>query len=163
MLAGYGYASRWVCQLLGGIFQKSPKSHHNVEKLHCGRPPTVKEVPPELIKTQNTIGLYCLTCSCTIMWRSGTVPQDWQTAMVVCLFKEDCRLCSNYRGGLSLLSLPDKVYAEVLERKLQLTEPQNQHKICSSYETLDQLYTLTRIHEGAWEYAQLIHMCLMGW
>ncbi|KAI3360198.1 hypothetical protein L3Q82_014517, partial [Scortum barcoo] len=42
-----------------------------------------------------------------------------QTGVVVPLFKKgDRRVCSNYRG-ITLLSLPGKVYARVLERRIQ--------------------------------------------
>ncbi|TWW65163.1 hypothetical protein D4764_21G0000630 [Takifugu flavidus] len=63
---------------------------------------------------------------------SGAVPLDWQTGVVVPLFKKgDRRVCSNFRG-ITLLSLP-----------------------------VDQLYTLSRVFEGAWEFAQLVHMCFV--
>ncbi|KAI3352347.1 hypothetical protein L3Q82_005319 [Scortum barcoo] len=44
---------------------------------------------------------------------------EWQTGVVVPLFKKgDRRVCSNYRG-ITLLSLPGKVYARVLERRIR--------------------------------------------
>ncbi|XP_065326048.1 NACHT, LRR and PYD domains-containing protein 1a allele 5-like [Pelmatolapia mariae] len=49
--------------------------------------------------------------------RSGAVPLDWQTGVVVPIFKKgDRRVFSNY-SGITLLSLPGKVYARVLERR----------------------------------------------
>ena len=56
--------------------------------------------------------------------QSGTVPLDWQTGVVVPLFKKgDQRVCSNYRG-ITLLSLPGKVYSRVLERRIRpIVEP----------------------------------------
>ncbi|TWW74689.1 hypothetical protein D4764_14G0006920 [Takifugu flavidus] len=53
--------------------------------------------------------------------------------------KGDRRVCSNYRGT-TLLSLPGKVYSGVLERRL---------------------YTLSRVFEGAWEFAQPVNMCFV--
>ncbi|KAI3364865.1 hypothetical protein L3Q82_001049 [Scortum barcoo] len=59
-------------------------------------------------KSLDVVGLSWLTCLCIIAWRSGTVPLEWQTGVVVPLFKGgDRRVCSNYRG-ITLLSLPGK-------------------------------------------------------
>ncbi|KAK3505944.1 hypothetical protein QTP70_018870, partial [Hemibagrus guttatus] len=98
-------------------------------------------------------------------WRSGTVPLDWATGVVVPLFKKgDRRVCSNYRG-ITLLSLPGKVYSRVLERRVRpLVEPRIQEEQCGfrpSRGTLDQLYTLHRVLEGSWEFSQPVHMCFV--
>ena len=81
------------------------------------------------------------------------------------LFKKgDRRVCSNYRG-ITLLSLPGKVYARVLERRIRpIVEPRIQEEQCGfrpGRGTLDQLYTLHRVLEGSWEFAQPIHMCFV--
>ena len=75
--------------------------------------------------------------------------------MVVPLFKKgDQRVCANYRG-ITLLSLPGKVYSKVLERRVRpIVEPQIEQEqcgICPGRVTTDQLFTLARILEGAWE------------
>ncbi|KAK3522749.1 hypothetical protein QTP86_032027, partial [Hemibagrus guttatus] len=78
--------------------------------------------------------------------------------------KGDRRVCSNYRG-ITLLSLPGKVYSRVLERRVRpLVEPRIQEEQCGfrpSRGTLDQLYTLHRVLEGSWEFAQPVHMCFV--
>ncbi|KAK3530227.1 hypothetical protein QTP86_020143, partial [Hemibagrus guttatus] len=81
------------------------------------------------------------------------------------LFKKgDRRVCSYYRG-ITLLSLPGKVYSRVLERRVRpLVEPRIQEEQCGfrpSRGTLDQLYTLHRVLEGSWEFAQPVHMCFV--
>ncbi|KAK3564781.1 hypothetical protein QTP86_026411, partial [Hemibagrus guttatus] len=93
------------------------------------------------------------------------VPLDWATGVVVPLFKKgDRRVCSNYRG-ITLLSLPGKVYSRILERRVRpLVEPRIQEEQCGfrpSRGTLDQLYTLHRVLEGSWEFAQPVHMCFV--
>ncbi|KAK7884420.1 hypothetical protein WMY93_027543 [Mugilogobius chulae] len=85
--------------------------------------------------------------------------------MMVPLFKKgDRRVCSNYRG-ITLLSLPGKVYSRVLERRLRpIVEPRMQEEQCGfrpGRGTLDQLYTLHRVLEGSWEFAQPVHMCFV--
>ncbi|KAK0156417.1 Craniofacial development protein 2 [Merluccius polli] len=96
--------------------------------------------------------------------RKLLVPLDWQTAVVVPLFKKGDRRVSNYRG-ITLLSLPGKVYSGVLERRVRrIVEPRIQEEQCGFHPgrgTVDQLYTFCRILEGAWEFAQPVHMCFV--
>uniref|UniRef100_A0A7N8Y8H8 Reverse transcriptase domain-containing protein n=1 Tax=Mastacembelus armatus TaxID=205130 RepID=A0A7N8Y8H8_9TELE len=95
----------------------------------------------------------------------GDSTPGWQTRVVVPLFKKgDRRVCSNYRG-ITLLSFPGKVYARVLERRIRpVVEPRIQEEqcgFCPGRGTLDQLYTLSRVLEGSWEFSQPVHMCFV--
>ncbi|KAI3353571.1 hypothetical protein L3Q82_020093, partial [Scortum barcoo] len=63
-------------------------------------------------------------------------------------------------------SLPGKVYARVLERRIRpIVDPRIQEEQCGFHPgrgTLDQLYTsLRRVLEGLWEFAQPVHMCFV--
>uniref|UniRef100_A0A671XIN0 Reverse transcriptase domain-containing protein n=1 Tax=Sparus aurata TaxID=8175 RepID=A0A671XIN0_SPAAU len=136
-----------------------------VRKLLGGKAPGVDEIRPEYLKSLDVVGLSWLTRLCSVAWQSGTVPLDWQTGVVVPLFKKgDRRVCSNYRG-ITLLSLPGKVYSRVLERRIRpIVEPRIQEEQCGfrpGRGTLDQLYTLRRVLEGSWEFAQPVHMCFV--
>ncbi|TWW71616.1 hypothetical protein D4764_16G0001130 [Takifugu flavidus] len=136
-----------------------------VKKLLGGKAPGVDEIRPESLKALDVVGLSWLTRLCNIAWTSGAVPLDWQTGVVVPLFKKgDRRVCSNYRG-ITLLSLPGKVYSGVLERRVRrIVEPRIQEEQCGFRPrrgTVDQLYTLSRVFEGAWEFAQPVHMCFV--
>ncbi|TWW56221.1 hypothetical protein D4764_08G0002080 [Takifugu flavidus] len=134
-----------------------------VKKLLGGKALRVDEICPEFLKALYVIGLSWLTRPCNIAWTSGSVPLDWQTRVVVPLFKKGgWRVCSNYRG-IIFLSLPGKVYSGVLERRVpRIVEPRIQEEQCGFHPgcgTVDQLYTLSRVFEGAWEFAQAVHMC----
>ncbi|KAI3373545.1 hypothetical protein L3Q82_022136 [Scortum barcoo] len=138
-----------------------------VRKLRSGKAPGVDEIRPEYLKSLDVVGLSWLTRLCSIAWRLGTVPLVWQTGVVVPLFKKgDRRVCSNYRG-ITLLSLPGKVYARVLERRIRpivestLGFRRNNAVFVPGRGTLDQLYTLHRVLEGLWEFAQPVHMCFV--
>ncbi|KAI3371579.1 hypothetical protein L3Q82_024147 [Scortum barcoo] len=102
-----------------------------VRKLLGGKAPGVDEIRPEYLKSLDVVGLSWLTRLCSIAWRLGTVPLEWQTGVVVPLFKKgDRRVCSNYRG-ITLLSLPGKVYARVLERRIRpIVDPRIQEEQC---------------------------------
>ncbi|TKS64956.1 LINE-1 reverse transcriptase -like protein [Collichthys lucidus] len=73
-------------------------------------------------------------------------------------------MCSNYRG-ITLLSLPGKVFSGVLERRVRkIVEPRIQEEQCGfrpGRGTVDQLYTLSAVLEGAWEFAQPVYMCFV--
>ncbi|KAI3355762.1 hypothetical protein L3Q82_004334 [Scortum barcoo] len=123
-----------------------------VRKLLGGKAPGVDEIRPEYLKSLDVVGLSWLTRLCNIAWRLGTVPLEWQTGVVVPLFKKgDRRVCSNYRG-ITLLSLPGKVYARVLERRIRpIVDPWIQEEQCGfrpGRGTVDQLYTLHRVLGG---------------
>ncbi|KAI3363117.1 hypothetical protein L3Q82_011764 [Scortum barcoo] len=127
----------------------------------------VDEIRPEYLKSLDVVGLSWLTRLCNIAWRLGTVPLVWQTGVVVPLFKKgDRRVCSNYRG-ITLLSLPGKVYARVLERRIRpIVEPSDSGGTMRfsswSWNTGPALlYTLHRVLEGLWEFAQPVHMCFV--
>ncbi|KAI3375914.1 hypothetical protein L3Q82_003771 [Scortum barcoo] len=92
-----------------------------VHKLRSGKAPGVDEIRPEYLKSLDVVGLSWLTRLCNIAWRLGTVPLVWQTGVVVPLFKKGDRECSSVfqLQGITLLSLPGKVYARVLERRIR--------------------------------------------
>ncbi|KAK3521248.1 hypothetical protein QTP70_001543 [Hemibagrus guttatus] len=133
-----------------------------VQQLLGGKAPGVAEICPEYLKSLDVVGQSWLTRLCNIAWRSGTVPLDWATGVVVPLFKKrDRRVCSNYRG-ITLLSLPGKVYSRVLERRVKpRIQEEQQCSFRHSCGTLDQLYTLHRVLKGSWEFAQSVHMCFV--
>jgi len=52
---------------------------------------------------------------CQDAWKFGKTPKEWHTGMIIPIFKKgDQKQYTNYRG-ISLLSLPGKVYAKCLE------------------------------------------------
>ncbi|TWW81090.1 hypothetical protein D4764_01G0009050 [Takifugu flavidus] len=59
----------------------------------------------------------------------------------------------------------DVVYSGVLERRVcRIVEPRIQEEKCGfrpGRGTVDQLYTLSRVFQGAWEFAQPVHMCFV--
>lgn len=100
------------------------------------------------------------------MWTSGTVPQEWQTQVVVPSLRRGAkRVCSNYQE-VTLLSLPGKVYCRVLEKRVWLiVEPQIEEDQCGFHpgrQTVDIVFILFKVLEGAWECDQPVHMGFYG-
>ncbi|TWW60997.1 hypothetical protein D4764_05G0010870 [Takifugu flavidus] len=82
----------------------APSIAEVVKKLRGGKAPGVDEIRLEFLKALDVVGLSWLTRLCNITCTSGAL--DWQTRVVVPLFKKGGqRVCSNY-SGITLLSLP---------------------------------------------------------
>ncbi|TWW56347.1 hypothetical protein D4764_08G0003340 [Takifugu flavidus] len=62
-----------------------------VKKFLGGEALGVAEIRPEILKALDVVGLSWLTRLCNIAWSSGAVPLDWQTGVVVPLFKKGDR------------------------------------------------------------------------
>ena len=104
-----------------------------VKQLYSGKAPEVDEIRPEMLKALGVMGLSWLTHLMKIAWKSGAVPKEWQTRVVVPLFKKgDQRVCANY-WGITLRCLPGKVYSKVLESQNQC---QNQKRRQRSFQTI---------------------------
>ena len=60
-----------------------------------------------------------------IVWEKGKAPEYWQKAVIVAIHKKGSKkLCKNYRG-ISLLSIPGKIFAKILDARIrQVTEGQ---------------------------------------
>lgn len=54
-----------------------------------------------------------------VIWKSGRIPEEWKTSVIVPLFKKgDQEKMENYRG-ISLLCTAYKIYAELLRQRLE--------------------------------------------
>ena len=72
-----------------------------------------------MVKNSGHDGLKMLHMLISNVWHTGVVPEDWRRALIVPLLKKgDPTNIDNYRG-ISLLSLPGKVFAIVLKHKIQ--------------------------------------------
>ena len=69
----------------------------------------------------NDIGILWLTSVIKQVWQTGVIPPDWKNGIILPIYKgegspkEDCK---NYKG-ISLLSIPGKVFATVLLNKVR--------------------------------------------
>jgi hypothetical protein len=85
----------------------------------------------------------------TVVWRSGHAPVAWKRALVIPLHKkgEHC-VPGNYRG-ISLLSIPGKVYATILLHRVSATvEPQLHEAQCGfrpGRGTVDAMFVLRTV------------------
>ena len=90
---------------------------------------------------------------------------DWRDAIIIPLLKKgDTRDCDNYRG-LSLLSVPGKVYAHILLK--QVAEKMNdgvldeQSGFRPAHSTSDHLFSLNQLFSNAVEFREPLHVCFI--
>ena len=136
-----------------------------IHRLKSGKAAGVDEIRPEMLKALGGKGFVWLTRVFQAAWDSGEAPSDWQTGVVIPLFKKgDKAVCDNYRG-ITLLSLLGKVYAKVLESRVRtIVEPILSDEQCGfrpGRSTIDQVFTLQQVGEKAWEYAKPVYACFV--
>ena len=95
----------------------------------------------------------------------GKAPKHWQTGVIIPTFKKgDRKRCTNYKG-ISLLSLPGKVYAKCLERKCrEIVESKledGHDGFRSGRSTTDQIFTLKQIFDKSLENGKDFHALLI--
>ena len=94
-----------------------------ISKLKNGKSPGICGISAEMLKSGRMVVVKWLHRIMCLAWENGQVPEDWQRAVIVPVHKKGRKLkCENYRG-ISLLSIPSKVYARILdERTRDVTE-----------------------------------------
>ena len=119
-----------------------------------------------MLKALTGEGFFWLTKVHQVAWNFGKTPRDWQTHGIIPIFKKgDRKQCTyNYRG-ISLLSLPGKLYTKYHERKCrEIVESKledGQYGFCPGRITTDQIFTLKQIFEESWEYGKNLFACFV--
>ncbi|GAB0086845.1 Reverse transcriptase domain [Sergentomyia squamirostris] len=152
----------------GGRDESSPSFEEVLQvisSLKSGKAAAIDEIRSEMLKHLGVEGTMWLTRVIRVAWLSGRVPEDWQVGVIVPIFKKGNRKdCANYRG-ISLLSLPGKVFAKVLETRCRaVVEPHLGDQQCGfrpGRSTTDQLFALKMILEKSWEYAIPVYCCFI--
>ncbi|MEL7520935.1 MAG: reverse transcriptase family protein, partial [Cyanobacteria bacterium J06553_1] len=123
-----------------------------VKKLKKGKAPGVDGITSEMLCFGGDSVLEWLTRVCRVCMTEGVVPKDWQKAIIVPLYKGkgDRGECKNYRG-ISLLSIPGKVYGRILiERVRGMTEGMLGEEQCGfrmGRGCVDQVFSLKQLSE----------------
>ena len=123
-----------------------------VKKLKKGKSPGIDGITSEMLKYGGESIIEWLTRVCMVCLVKGEVPLDWRRAIVVPFYKGkgDRKECKNYRG-ISLLSIPGKVYGRVLiDRVRYETENMVGEEQCgfrNGRGCIDQVYVLRQLAE----------------
>ncbi len=109
---------------VGIIYKQSDIGKEKVIKaigdLRSGKAPGVDGITSELFKYGGETVSDWIHVLCKLAYKEGRVPQDWSKAVIVPIYKGkvDKTECINYRG-ISLLSIPGKVYGKIIIRRMQ--------------------------------------------
>ena len=96
-----------------------------IARLKRGKAAGVCGIQGEMVKAGGDTVVRWLHLIFNMVWKTGKAPEDWQKAVIVAIHKKGSKkLCKNYRG-ISLLSIPGKVFAKILDARMrQVTEGQ---------------------------------------
>ena len=87
-----------------------------IEKLKVGKAPGIDNITPEMIKYMGDEGTKQLTKVMNDIIKKMELPAEWNTGIILPIFKKgDKRNCSNYRG-ITLSSIPGKILPKVIEK-----------------------------------------------
>ena len=113
-------------------------------------------IPPEAIKADMTTSVDILHTLFTKIWNEEDIPGDWKKGILIKLPKKgDLGNCNNYRG-ITLLSIPGKVFNRIILNKLKdIVDPKlrdNQAGFRKNRSCVDQITTLRLIVEQSLEW-----------
>ena len=136
-----------------------------IKGIKSGKAVGEDEIRPEMLKALTGEGILWLTRVCQVAWKLGKTPRDWQTGVIIPIFKKgDRKQCTNYRG-ISLLRLLGKVYAKCLEKKCrEIVESKLEDGECGfrpGRSIADQIFTLKQSFEKSWEYGKDLFACFV--
>lgn len=133
-----------------------------IKSLHNGKAPGPDNIPPEALKADIDTTVEMMHVLFGKVWDNEEIPSDWKESHIVKIPKKgDLSNCNNYRG-ISLLSIPGKVFNRViLERIRDATDPQlrdqqagfRRNRSCS-----DQIATLRIIVEQSLEWKSPLYI-----
>ena len=130
-----------------------------IARLKKGKAPGICNIPPELLKAAGLSGAEWLTDICARAWTTGHIPDDWRRGVILPFYKGKGSRhdCSNYRG-ITLLSVPGKVFAHVLlsrvRERLQSRRRVQQSGFTPHRSTIDRIITLQLVLQTRREYCR---------
>ena len=137
-----------------------PPTKEEIEKavnsLNLGKAAGPDHIPPEALKADTSLTTDILHGLFTKIWKEGDFPKDWKEGHLVKLPKKgDLSNCNNYRG-ITLLSIPGKVFNRIILERIKgavdekLREEQAGFR--KNRSTIDQIATLRIIIEQSIEW-----------
>ncbi len=90
-----------------------------IRKLKLGKAPGSDGITAEKLKYGGEIVVDWMMWICSLVWEQNKVPEDWRKAIILPLYKGKGKReeCNNYRG-ISLLSVPGKIYGRILNERM---------------------------------------------
>ena len=136
-----------------------------LKKIKIGKAAGIDGIYPEMIVHQGAEANKVLLKVCQIAYKTKMVPKDWNMSIIIPIHKSGSSMqCENYRG-ISLLSVPGKVYARIIESRLRnkvednLLEHQSGFRPGRSVQ--DHIFALRQVSESTYRYNKEFHACFV--
>ncbi|KAI8499222.1 hypothetical protein Bbelb_229860 [Branchiostoma belcheri] len=133
-----------------------PEIHEAIKNLKNNKSPGMDGITAEMLKAGRESVVKWMCQLCNNAWNRGEVPEDWRNGVVVCIPKKgNLAECDNWRG-VTLLSIPGKVYCHAILNRIrdavdeELREQQAGFRPKRS--CAEQIFTLRRIIEKCNEF-----------
>ena len=135
---------------------------HAVNNLKPGKSPGLDEIYSEYIKAGGEPLVNALHLLYNKIITSSIIPQSFKEALIVVLFKKDCRLeCKNYRP-ISLLSHIYKLFISIIANRvrndLYSSFPESQAAYQPGRGTIEQIIALEQLIEKSIEFNNPLHL-----
>ena len=135
------------------------------KKIKLGKAAGADEIFPEMVAYQDSKADKLLLKICQIAYKDKIIPNDWNISVIIPIHKSGpTTQCENYRG-ISLLSVPSKVYARIIEtrlrEKVENKIEQYQSGFRSGRSVQDHIYALRQLSEITYRYNKKAHICFI--
>jgi hypothetical protein len=90
-----------------------------IQETKAGKAPGVDNINPEMIKANANISAEILYLLFGKIWKEEKIPQEWEMGLLVKIPKKDDLFnCDNWHG-ITLLSIPSKVFTRVILNRIK--------------------------------------------
>ena len=129
---------------------------HAIKQMKTGKSPGIDNICIELLKTDVITAGNIFTGLFSDIWTANEIPRDWNTNLIVKIPKKgDLQNCDNWRG-ITLLSMPSKIFCRVLlnriEEAIDVNLRQEQAGFRRGKGCMDQIFSLRNIIEQSTEW-----------
>ena len=133
-----------------------------LKAMKSGKAAGIDSIEAEMLKADPDTATSVLVDLFKTIWESDTIPSDWSKGLIVKLPKKgNLQICDNWRG-ITLLSIPSKIFCRVL---LQRIEPAINNKLREEQAgfrkgrgCIDQIFALRNIIEQCIEWNVPLYM-----
>jgi hypothetical protein len=132
-----------------------------IKGLKPKKAPGIDNVTAEMIQAGGDSTVKVMHTLCNKILEEEIFPEDWEKAVIVPIHKKnDKRECSNYRG-ISLLSVPGKVFNKMIQQRLKQyvnnVVSEEQAGFRQGRGTIDQIFVIRQLAEKYTEHNKVLY------
>jgi hypothetical protein len=136
-----------------------------IRKMKMGRAAGHDGITPEQIKHMENYGKEPMHKLLNLVWKKKCVAEEWKIAVIIPIFKKgNNRKCHNHRG-ISLLSVPSKIYTRILDNRLTAqvedTLEDSQYGFRKNRSIQDAIFVIRQLMEKTTKFVKEMHLCFI--